>query len=164
MWHPDQADVRVICPMTTGGSFDARTTLLSGSLTANGASAFDGSVTVDLSTLDTGIGLRNEHLRGTYLEVGKGPGFDRAVVSNIVLKGLNPEAPEGKGAFTGSLTLHGATKPVTGPVDVRQAGSGLRVKASFPLNLSDYNIAEPRYLGVGVKNTVQVEVAFAIAR
>jgi polyisoprenoid-binding protein YceI len=164
MWRPEQADVRIICPMTIGGSFDARTTLLSGALTANGSSAFDGSLAVDLRTLDTGVSLRNEHLRGTYLEVDKGPGFDRAVVSDIVLKGLNPEAPQGKGTFAGSLTLHGATKPVTGPVDVRPAGSGLRVKASFPLNLSDYSIAEPRYLGVGVRNTVQVEVAFAVTR
>jgi hypothetical protein len=36
------------------------------------------------------------------------------------------------------------------------------VKASFPVNLSDYSIREPRYLGVGVKNTVRVEVAFAV--
>ena len=33
-------------------------------------------------------------------------------------------------------------------------------EAKKPVNLSDYNIPEPRYLGVGVKNTVQVEVTF----
>jgi len=49
---------------------------------------------------------------------------------------------------------------VTGPVEARKAGGGLRVRASFPVNLSDYNIPEPRYLGVGVKNTVRVEVTF----
>ena len=53
---------------------------------------------------------------------------------------------------------------MTGAVDVRQAGAGLRVKASFPVDLPDYGIAKPRYLGVGVKDTVQVEVAFAVAR
>jgi polyisoprenoid-binding protein YceI len=58
------------------------------------------------------------------------------------------------------LTLHGVKKTVTGPMEVKKTGSGLRVKASFPVNLSDYNIPEPRYLGVGVKNTVQVEVTF----
>jgi polyisoprenoid-binding protein YceI len=62
------------------------------------------------------------------------------------------------------LTLHGVTKMVTGAVDVRQAGAGLRVKASFPVNLSDYSIRKPRYLGIGVKDTVQVEVAFAVTR
>ena len=35
------------------------------------APALDGSLAVDPRTLDTGIGLRNEHLKGTYLEVDK---------------------------------------------------------------------------------------------
>jgi polyisoprenoid-binding protein YceI len=165
-WSVGQADVRVICPMTIGGSFEAKTTALSGSVTASGSGsgALDGSFAVDLRTLDTGIGLRNEHLRENYLEVDKGPGFDTATLSEIDLKGFNVDAPEGKGSFTGSLTLHGARKTVTGAVDVRQAGAALRVKASFPVLLSDYGISKPRYLGVGVKDTVQVELVFAVPR
>jgi polyisoprenoid-binding protein YceI len=58
------------------------------------------------------------------------------------------------------LTLHGVKKAVSGPVEVRQAGNGWRVRASFPVNLPDYNIEKPRYLGVGVRDTVQVSVAF----
>jgi len=165
-WRVGQADVHVICPMTVGGSFDAKTTALSGSVTASasGSPAFDGSLAVDLRTLDTGIGLRNEHLRENYLEVDKGPGFDTATLSEIDLKGFSPDAPEGKGSFAGLLTVHGVTKTVTGAVDVRRVGAGLRVTASFPVNLPDYSIRKPRYLGVGVKDVVQVEVAFSVTR
>jgi polyisoprenoid-binding protein YceI len=165
-WRADQGDVRVICPMTVGGSFDAKTTAVSGSVTAStsGSPALEGTFAVDLRTLDTGIGLRNEHLRKNYLEVDKGTGYDQAVLSEIELKGLNPDAPEGKGSFSGSLTLHGMKKAVAGPVDVRRAGASLRMKASFPVSLSDYGIPEPRYLGIGVRNTVQVEVAFAVTQ
>jgi polyisoprenoid-binding protein YceI len=165
-WHVGPGDVRVICPMTIGGSFEATTTALSGSMTASeaGARAFDGSVAVDLRTLDTGINLRNEHLREKYLEVGKGPGFDTATLSEIDLNGVDAGTSEGKGSFTGLLTLHGARKTVKGSVDVRAQGTGLHVKASFPVDLSDYAIAKPRYLGVGVKDIVQVEVAFAVTR
>jgi polyisoprenoid-binding protein YceI len=165
-WRVGQGDVRVICPMTIGGSFDAKTTALSGSVTAgaSGSRAFDGSLAVDLRTLDTGIGLRNEHLRENYLEVDKGPGFDTATLSEIDLNGVNADTPEGKGSFTGLLMLHGVRKTVTGEVDVRQAGAGLRVKASFPVELADYSIRKPRYLGIGVKDTVKVEVAFAVSR
>jgi len=161
-WRVKQGDVSVKCPLTVGGSFDAKTAALSGMLTTSAAqpSSLDGSLAVDLRTIDTGISLRNDHLREKYLEVDKGAGYDMAVLSEIALKGLNPEAPEGKGSFDGSLTLHGVKKMVGGPVEVRKAGAGLRVKASFPVNLPDYNIPEPRYLGVGVKNTVQVEVTF----
>jgi polyisoprenoid-binding protein YceI len=163
-WRVTQGDVTVKCPMTIGGSFDAKTTALAGTLTTNDPAAIDGSLAVDLRALDTGIDLRNDHLREKYLEVDKGNGYDKAVLSAITLKGLNPDAPEGKGSFSGSLTLHGVTKTISGPAEVRKAGAGLRVKASFPVNLPDYNIAEPRYLGVGVKNTVQVDVTFAITQ
>ena len=159
-----QADVRVTCPMTVGGSFEVKTAALSGSVTSSAARSdgLDGSLVVDLRTLDSGISLRNEHLRGTYLEVDKAPGYDKAVLSDIDLKGVNRDAPGGKGSFTGSLTLHGATKTVSGPVEVRKSAAGLQVRASFPVNLSDYNIAEPRYMGIGVKDTVRVEVVFTI--
>jgi polyisoprenoid-binding protein YceI len=165
-WRVAQGDVRVICPMTIGGSFDAKTTALSGSVTASArrTRALDGSLTVDLRTLDTGIGLRNEHLRENYLEVDKGTRFDAATLSEIDLNGVNADVPEGKGSFTGLLTLHGVTKKVSGAVDIRQAGAGFRVKASFPVALSEYSIRKPRYLGVGVKDTVQVEVAFGVSR
>ena len=165
-WRVGEADLRVTCPLTIGGSFDAKTSDLSGSVTANtaGAPAFDGTLAVDLRTLDTGIGLRNQHLRERYLEVDKGTGFATATLTNLALVGLNPDAPEGKGVFTAALTVHGVTKPVTGSVDVRRANRGLRVKALFPVTLSDYGIPAPRYLGVGVKDTVQIQVAFTAAR
>jgi polyisoprenoid-binding protein YceI len=161
-WHVGRGEVSVKCPMTVGGSFDAGSSALIGTLTASAArpSALDGSLAVDLRTVDTGIALRNEHLREKYLEVDKGAGYDQAVLSDVVLQGLSADAPAGKGSFTGSLMLHGVKKPVTGPVEIRQAGTGWRVRASFPVNLPDYNIDKPRYLGVGVKDTVQVSVTF----
>jgi len=161
-WSVSQPLVSVKCPMTIGGSFDAKTSALTGSLTAGAGQAgtLDGSLAVDLRTIDTGISLRNDHLREKYLEVDKGQGYDKAVLTTVALKGVSADMPEGKGSFTGSLTLHGVTKSVTGPVEIRKAGSGMRVRASFPVNLPDYNIPEPRYLGVGVKNTVQVDVTF----
>src|SRR5579862_2211199 len=55
-WRLSQGDVRVMCPMTIGGSFDAKTSAISGSLTSNGAH-IDGMLAVDLKTLDTGISL-----------------------------------------------------------------------------------------------------------
>jgi len=163
-WRVAQGDVRVICPMTIGGSFEAKTSTLEGSVTrsASDPTAFEGTLAVDLRTLDTGIGLRNEHLRANYLEVDKGPGFDMATLSEIEVHGLNPDALEGKGSFTGSLTLHGLTRIVTGPVDIRRNGAGLRVKATFPVQLPDYQIRKPRHLGVGVTDTVHVEVAFDV--
>ena len=109
---------------------------------------------------DTGIGLRTEHMQANYLEVDRAAGYDQAVLSDIDVAGLKPDAPEGKARFSASLALHGVTRSVSGQAEVRRDGAGLKVKASFPVLLSEYMIPEPRYLGVGVKDQVTVEVTF----
>lgn len=148
----EHGDVRIVCPLTVGGSFEARTRSLQGSL-ADGFS-------VDLRTLDTGIGLRNDHLRNRYLEVGKGDGFDKAVVSDIGLPDIDLESFQGKTTFTGTLLLHGTRKMIAGQVQIRRSPSSVRVEASFPVKLADFGIAKPQYLGVGVRDTVEARVEF----
>jgi polyisoprenoid-binding protein YceI len=159
-WRVVGGDVRVVCPMTVGGSFEAKTDAIQGtvSLAASGV-VFGGDLSVDLRTLDTGINLRTEHLRATYLEVGRGPGFDRAVLSEIRLGDGDPRAVQGKTRFTGTLLLHGTKKPIAGQATVRQEGRSVRVAASFPVSVSAFGIEKPQYLGVGVTDQVNVTVS-----
>ncbi len=159
-WRVARGDVRVVCPLTVGGSFEAKTGAIQGTVTpgAPGA-AFAGDLSVDLATLDTGIGLRNEHLRNKYLEVGRGQGFDRAVLSEIRLGDADPRGFEGKTAFSGTFLLHGTTKPVAGQATIRREGKNVRVEASFPVRVSVFGIEKPQYLGVGVRDQVTVTVS-----
>lgn len=163
-WRVVQADVRVVCPLTVGGSFEARTTSLVGTLALAGSHpvAFAGDLAVDLRTLDTDIGLRNEHLRNTYLEVGKGEGFERAVLSDIRLGDVDPATFQGKSHFTGRFLLHGATKTVEGQAEIRREGRTIHLEASFPVAVFDYGIPKPQYLGVGVTNEVKVKVSLVV--
>ena len=64
-WRVDRGDVRVACPLTVGGSFEARSQVLSGNLTLKTPqpAAFEGTLTAPLDTLDTGISLRNDHMK-----------------------------------------------------------------------------------------------------
>jgi polyisoprenoid-binding protein YceI len=147
--------------MTVGGSFEAKTTSLAGtvSLTTSRPPAFAGDLSVDLGTLDTGIGLRNHHLRDEYLEVPRGEGFDRAVLSEIRLGDVDAETFQGKTTFIGTFLLHGVKKTVAGQAEIRRDGGSVRVDASFPVAVSDFGIAKPQYLGVGVRNEVKVMVS-----
>lgn len=165
-WSVEQGAVRVICPMTIGGNFNANTTALKGALTAgaDGSGVFDGSLTVDLRTLDTGIDLRNSHLRENYLEVDKGPAFESATLSAIDVKGFTEESTETRTTFAGLLMLHGVSRRITGAAEIRREAEGVRVKASFDVVLADYGIAKPRFLGVGVKDVVHVQIEFGAAR
>jgi polyisoprenoid-binding protein YceI len=159
-WKVSEGDVRVICPMTIGGSFETKTRALSGALTlvTPRPPAFKGSLSVALDTLDTGIALRNHHLRDKYLEVGKGEGFATAVLSDIRLGDVDPDTFQGRTTFSGSFTLHGVTKPVSGDAEIRRDGASVRISASFAVTIPDFGIEKPRYLGVGVKDRVEVHI------
>jgi polyisoprenoid-binding protein YceI len=165
-WRVVRAEVRVLCPLTVGGGFEARTVALTGNVVAApaGPALFSGQLAVDLRTLDTGIGLRNDHMRGEYLEIEKGPGFDKAVLSEIRLGDVDPGTFQGKSAFSGTLALHGSQRAIAGQAEIRREGSSIRVEASFPVVLADYGIPKPQYLGVGVKSEVQVKVSLVAAR
>jgi polyisoprenoid-binding protein YceI len=149
------ADVSVLCPLTVGGSFEAKTKALSGALTVapDNPQAIDAALLVDLGTLETGIRLRDNHLKNKYLEVEKGPEFSHARLSDVRLDRLH-----GRTTFQGVLTLHGQTRPVSGTADIRPEGDGYRLTASFPVRVSEFGIPEPSYLGVGVKDEIVVRV------
>jgi hypothetical protein len=108
-WRIERGDVHVLVPLMPGGAFTATNPSLEGTLTLEQAkpARLTGEISMDLATIDTGITLRNQHLREKYLQVAKGKGFDRAVLSEVRLSDADGEAFEGRTAFTGVLLLHG---------------------------------------------------------
>jgi polyisoprenoid-binding protein YceI len=161
-WRIEGGDVKVLVPLRPGGAFTATTTSLSGTLGLAGErpARLGGELKVDLSTIDTGIALRNQHLKEKYLEVAKGPGYDTAVVADVRLKDAEGEAFQGTAPFTAALTLHGVTNRVEGTADIRHVGANRRVKAVFPLVLTEFGIEAPQYLGVGVGTRLMVTAQF----
>jgi polyisoprenoid-binding protein YceI len=164
-WRVAQADVRITVPLRPGGGFEAKTTSLAGTLTLATAQpvALSGELAVDLTTIDTGIDLRNHHLREKYLEVAK-PGFEKAVLSEIRLADANGEGFEGKSGFAGTLRLHGVSKPVTGTAEIRREGTAVRVVANFAILLTDFGVTPPEYMGVGVGSKLGIRVSLLAGR
>lgn len=162
-WSVAGGAVRVRCRMTVGGSFDAVTSAVSGSLRREtpDAGSYGGELRVDLATLDTGIGLRNEHLRSTYLELDRGPEFRDAVLSGIVLDEPRPAGAERhETRFSGTLTLHGVQRTVEGEAELRRRNGRMQVEADLSLSLEAFDIPPPRYLGIGVRDRIDIRVAF----
>jgi hypothetical protein len=150
--------VSVLCPLTVGGSFEARTKSLVGDLAfADASGAINGAARVELDTLQTGIGLRDQHMKEKYLEIHQGDTLTTATLDQIRL-----ERVEGKEIpFQGQLTLHGQQHMISGTADViPQHDVGVRVRARFPISLAAFGIRPPRYLGVGVQDEVLVQVQF----
>jgi polyisoprenoid-binding protein YceI len=123
-----------------------------------------GSLAVDLASLETGISLRDRHLKEEYLQV------DRYPQARLTLSRLDVHlVPEGAtfGAvtvpFEGKLLLHGVEKPVSGQAKVSRSDSHITVNAQFSINLKDFGVGVPKYMGITVAEKVDVKAAFSAA-
>jgi polyisoprenoid-binding protein YceI len=149
-------EVTVVCPLTVGGSFEAKTKNVTGQIASapDASGAVQGAIKVDLQTLETGIGVRDRHMREKYLEVGKGPDF--AVAS---IEGITIDRKQGKASFNGTLLLHGERRAIAGTAELKEQNGRIQILAQFPLSVSQFAIPQPTYLGVGVRNEIQVKVS-----
>jgi polyisoprenoid-binding protein YceI len=125
----------------------------------------NGSISIDLKDLSTGIDLRDRHLKEKYLEIGK---FPKAQLELKNLKILTPTS-EIKSTlknlpFQGTLTLHGVTKSVSGQYELESQENSILVHASFVLKISDYDIKVPAYMGISVADNVNVETVLTLKK
>jgi polyisoprenoid-binding protein YceI len=100
---------------------------------------------VDLNTLNTGIKLRDKHMRDNYLETKKYPfaEFSGKIKETIPLgfKGTQNVTALGK------FKIHGVEKSIEVPGTLVYLNEGkVQLKTSFPVKLSDYGIAVPSVL------------------
>jgi polyisoprenoid-binding protein YceI len=157
------AAVTAVCRLTIGGSFEARSAALTGTvaLDPERGGQLTGDLTFDLETLETGIRLRDNHLRERYLEV-QSPENRQATLTDIQVEGLDLRrfAP-GSYRFRARLRLRGHERDVAGKVEIRVDGRRLRADAVFPIQLSDFEIRRPTYLGIGISDELTVHVKLA---
>jgi len=115
---------------------------------------------VPMGGMETGIGLRNRHMRG-YLDTAHFPDAELRVARKAVLfpapgKSNESDAP-------GTLTLHGVSRPCSIHYRVEQAASGeLRVHGTTHIDMRDFGIDVPSYLGVHVEPAVAIQVDFSL--
>ncbi len=152
-------------------SFEGKTHQVSGWIECDPAALGDSAtvqVAIDLASLDTGIDLRNRHMREDHLETARYP---QAVFRGGRLLGAPARLEPGRTArfeIAGELDLHGVKRPLRAPVEATLDASGgkqrLRVVARFPVSLSDYHIARPQFLVIRLAETQQVTLdAVAVA-
>lgn len=118
------------------------------------------SVSCPLDTLHTGIGLRDRHMKEKYLEVEKFPRAELHVDRSTLAFPATGNKSDRDAA--GQLTLHGKTKVVRFHYTAQREGEGFTVSAKFRVNMKDYGIEVPSYLGVTVKPDVDVSVQFHV--
>jgi polyisoprenoid-binding protein YceI len=138
-------------------TIETRTGFVTGTAKVNPDNLLDdpqAHFTVDLNTLDTGIALRNEHLRSEgWLNTAKYPSAE-FTLTRIVSPTQPTPLPDGKTVpvqAEGQLTLHGVTKTIPVAAELtwikgtqdtarRLPGDLLHIRATFAVELADYGI------------------------
>jgi hypothetical protein len=116
-------------------------------------------VRVPIAPLDTGISLRDAHLR-QLLEADKYPAATLRISRSELT--FPSERQPAEGTADADLTLHGQSRPVKVRYHAELAGGITKVHGSFQLDLRDYDIQAPSYLGVSVAPNVEVKAELAV--
>lgn len=146
--HAQRSDLKIYVTLTPAGDFIAKTTAIKGVAVQKADGSYTAeNIEVDLNSLQTGISLRDEHMKEKYLDTKTYP---KAVLKKAIGK-------DGKGV--GVLNIRGKDINVKG--DYKKQGNLL--VSEFTLMLADVGISDVSYKGVGVDEEVKVEIAVPIA-
>ena len=127
---------------------------LTGKITFEGDKV-TGNTEILLDAFDTGIELRNQHMKEKYLEVGKFPKASLKI-SEMKLPSAEKEVTADDVPFSGMLTLHGKEKPVKGTAKVAKKADKADLTFKFEIATTDFGIETPSYLGIKVTDAVKV--------
>jgi polyisoprenoid-binding protein YceI len=114
---------------------------------------------VDLNSLDTGIGLRNRHMRENYLHTDKYPFTHftgKLSRANEVGDGRYEVAAEG------ALFIHGVEKMITVNGIMITVDGGYEIQTNFTVALTDYNIEVPQLMFMKIDENMQLELKFYV--
>ena len=125
------------------------------------ASEAGGKLTIvaKLSGLKTGIDLRDDHLKKA-LDVGKYPNATLTIERSKLNLPADGKALESSGI--GDLTLHGVTKPTKFFYKATRTGSDYDVQGRIEVDVTEFKIEPPSYLGVSVDKDVKVKTHFKV--
>ncbi len=107
-----------------------------------------GELVFELSSVTTGIELRDDHLKNKYLNISQYPH------AKLTLKEEQTITEQGKIQFKAILGLHGVEREIHGSGFLAKD----RLTAQFALNLSDFQIEIPSFQGITVAQEVLIEV------
>jgi polyisoprenoid-binding protein YceI len=121
----------------TMGDFVGTTTSVTGAATAGpDLASTRGWVEAPVATLHSGNKLRDRDMRAV-LEVDKHPSM-RFDLTGVTVRSTSADRSDV--TLHGTLRLHGVSRSVDIPATVAREGDVARVVATFPVNVSDYEV------------------------
>lgn len=118
---------------------------------------------IDLNTLDTGIELRNRHMRDSYLETAK---FPFAEFTGTFSPSLNSSSGSEQNVIAkGKFSIHGVSKEIEIPGTLtRISQNEIKLTAEWIIKLSDFNIEIPRVVFYELSEVQTVKIDATLTR
>jgi polyisoprenoid-binding protein YceI len=133
--------------LSPAGSFKVKSSKVTGTAAVKGNDVSAENIVVDLTEIETGIGVRNEHTK-KHLEVEKYP---TATLISATGSG-------GKGH--GRVKIHNIESDVDGTYEIKDN----KLMAEFNIVLSKFGITNIKYMGVGVKDEATIRVTVPLTK
>ncbi|MBM3658844.1 MAG: YceI family protein [Actinobacteria bacterium] len=142
-----------------------RTPDVTGGISIDGTTITEASFEVDMTTLTTDSGLRDNAIRNQAIETSRFPTAIFKTTKPIDLGAIPAEGQEITVDATGDLTLHGVTKSVTIPLTAKRQGDVIAVVGSLEIPFADYSINKPSSVAVlSVEDKGVMEVQLFLTR
>jgi polyisoprenoid-binding protein YceI len=117
-----------------------------------GAAGASINLTIDAASLETGIEMRDKHLRSPDF-------FDIQRFPTIAFQSVRVESSGRRATVMGRLTLHGVTREIAVPVDVQISETALVASGEFIVNRGEYAMNYNSMLNP-IGNEVRVSFTF----
>lgn len=143
-----------------------RTDEVWGSLSIAGGSVTKATFTVNMASVVSDQSERNAQFDGRIMDVSTYP-TAKFVLSAPISLGSTVAGGSKQYKATGTLAMHGVTKPVsfTVSVEVTSGGTGAYVLADIPILFANWDISNPSVAGfVTTKSTGTLEVLLHLVR
>jgi len=126
---------------------------VTGNGTVTAAGQVTGTLTVAAASIDTKNKMRDKDLRSAKV-------FDTASHPDITytVDGIQPAS--GSVRVTGSLTVHGHTRPLAFDATVSATASEVRLDAEVPVNRADFGLTYSPLRMASLDNTITVHAVF----
>ena len=122
-----------------------RTNAITGSLSLADTTVESGEFTVDMTTVESDEGNRDNQFRGRIMDTDNFPTSTFTLTQPIELGTAPAEGETVTATATGDLTLRGTTLPVTFDVQARLNAGNIEVDGSIPIVFADWGIPNPSF-------------------
>lgn len=141
-----------------------RTSDVTGTLTVDGLTLTDASFEVDVASIETDSGNRDEYFRSNAMRVDEFPTATFVLTEPITVADAPVVGEVQTVPATGELTLAGVTKTVTVELQAVLNGETGQVAGSIPITFADFGVEAPNLGFVSVEPDGFVEFSLEIAR